>query len=94
VFVESNGNIKHYEKRFGVISIEKGFITSDDLVNGLTIQAWEDCRNKRHRLLGEVFFDMGIMTDKQVEEVLYEIFSKVSGCENKRSTDVEKMDNL
>ena len=71
------GKIEHYEKRFGIISIEKGFITADDLVKGLTIQVGEDLRHMRHRLLGEIFFDMGLMTDRQVEEVVSHIFRKV-----------------
>ena len=69
--------IEHYEKRFGIIAFEKGFITADDLVKGLTIQVGEDLRHMRHRLLGEIFFDMGLMTDRQVEEVVSHIFRKV-----------------
>ena len=68
--------IEHYEKRFGITAVAKGFITPDDLVKGLAIQITEDIRNTPHRLLGEIFFDMNIMTDKQVEEVLSEIFHR------------------
>jgi hypothetical protein len=70
------GKIEHYEKRFGIIAIEKGFITADDLVKGLTVQVEEDLRRISHRLLGEIFFDMGVMTDRQVEEVVSQIFRK------------------
>ena len=71
------GKIEHYEKRFGIIAIEKGFITADDLVKGMTVQVDEDLRQIRHRLLGEIFFDMGVMTDRQIEEVVSSIFRKV-----------------
>jgi len=77
VLPEKPSKIKHYEKRFGIIAVEKGFITAENLIKGLTIQVEEDLKNIRHRLLGEIFFDMGLMTDKQVEEVLSSIFANV-----------------
>jgi hypothetical protein len=77
VLFDKPKKIEHYEKRFGIIAIAKGLITPDDLVRGLTMQVTEDIRNTPHRLLGEIFFDMGIMTGKQVEEVLSEIFRSV-----------------
>jgi hypothetical protein len=70
--------IEHYEKRFGIIAIEKEFITPEDLVKGLVVQSEEDLKNISHRLLGEIFFHMGLMTDKQVEEVLSSIFENTS----------------
>jgi hypothetical protein len=70
------GRIEHYEKRFGIIAVEKGFITADDLVKGLTVQVKEDLCRVRHRLLGEIFFETGVMTDRQVEEVVSHIFRK------------------
>ena len=75
--MDRTGKIEHYEKRFGIIAIEKEFITADDLVKGLSIQVNEEIHHARHRLLGEIFFDMGMMTDGQIEEVLSLIFSKV-----------------
>ncbi len=77
ILLDKPKKIEHYEKRFGIMAIEKGFITSNDLVMGLTVQVREDIKNIPHRLLGEIFFDMGLMTDKQVEEVVSDIFCKV-----------------
>ena len=68
--------MEQYEKRFGMIAIGKGYITSEDLVKGLTIQVGEDVRKMPHRFLGEIFFGMGLMTDQQVDEVLGSIFRK------------------
>ncbi|MFC1811473.1 hypothetical protein ACFL03_02150 [Thermodesulfobacteriota bacterium] len=62
-----------YEKRFGVIAAEKGFITADELVNALTIQVQEDIEMGYHRLIGKIFVDQGIMSGKQVSELLKEI---------------------
>ena len=69
--------IEHYEKRFGITAIEKGFITADDLVKAWTVQVNEDIGNRPHRLLGEILFELGLMTDQQVEGVLSEIFRSV-----------------
>lgn len=76
VLLDKPNRIEHYEKRFGIIAIEKGYITAEDLVKGLTIQVGEDVRKIPHRFLGEIFFDTGLMTDKQVDEVLSSIFRK------------------
>ena len=77
MFANNNRKIKHYEKCFGGIAIDKGFIADDDLLVALAFQANENPNNRPHRLLGEVFFDMGLMTVTQVDEVLQEVLSKV-----------------
>jgi hypothetical protein len=77
VLLDKPNKIEHYEKRFGIIAIDKGFITAEDLVRGLTVQVNEDVRKIPHRLLGEIFFDIGLMTDQQIDEVLGSIFHKV-----------------
>ena len=61
-----------YEKRFGVVAVEKGFVTTDELVNALTIQVREDIEMGYHRLIGKIFLDQGIMTGKQISEVFKE----------------------
>jgi hypothetical protein len=57
-------------KRFGTIAVEKGFITVDQLVKALNIQAREDVEGKNHRLIGSILIDQGFMTDSQVNEIL------------------------
>ncbi|HVO65245.1 MAG TPA: hypothetical protein VMT12_02090 [Syntrophales bacterium] len=64
------GKIKQYEKRFGVIALEKGFITADDLIKALSIQANENIKKGRHRLIGEILLGMDLMSAKQIEEVV------------------------
>jgi len=76
VLLDKPAKIEHYEKRFGITAVEKGMITGDDLVRGLTVQVQEDIREIPHRLLGEIFFEMGLMTDRQIEEVLSLILQK------------------
>ena len=65
-----SGKIKQYEKRFGVIAIEKGFITADDLIRALSSQAEENIKKGRHRLIGEILLGMDLITAKQIEEVV------------------------
>jgi len=63
----------HYEKRFGVIAVEKGFISQEELIHALTVQVREDLESGLHRLVGELFFDLEIMDANQIEEVVKEI---------------------
>lgn len=76
VLPDKSSKLEYYEKRFGIIAIEKGYITTEDLIKGLTVQVYEDVRKIPHRFLGEIFFDMALMTDQQVDEVLSSIFRK------------------
>ncbi len=62
--------VEVYEKRFGIIAIEKGFITPDELIDGLKVQVREDIEKGTHRLIGTILFDRDIMTDIQIDEVL------------------------
>ncbi|MFC1814217.1 hypothetical protein ACFL03_16160 [Thermodesulfobacteriota bacterium] len=65
--------VDKYEKRFGVVALEKGYITADQLVKALTIQVQEDIDMGYHRLIGKIFIDQDIMSGKQVSEVLKEM---------------------
>jgi hypothetical protein len=62
-----------YDKRFGMIAIEKGFITVRQLLAALAIQINENVEKETHRLIGEILFEQGIMTRPQIDEVLSEI---------------------
>ena len=69
------GKIEHYEKQFGIIAIEKGFITADNLIETLKIQVEEEIQSKTHRLIGEILLDKGYITPTQIQDVLDGIFS-------------------
>ncbi len=70
--------IEHYEKRFGLIAIKKGFITEEDLINALTIQIREDVEIGTHRRVGAILLELDIMNANQVEEVLKETIDFIS----------------
>ena len=57
-------------KRFGVIAVEKGFITKEQLMYALNIQANENIDEGRHRLIGQILLEEKLMTEAQVEEVM------------------------
>ena len=58
------------EMRFGVVAVEKGFITSEQLFEALKAQVREDLEKETHRLLGEILFEQNAMTQEQKDEVL------------------------
>ena len=73
---EKQGKIEHYEKRFGLIAIEKGFITPADLITALTVQVQEDVEHGTHRQLGEILLDQDTMSANQIEKVVKAIFQE------------------
>ena len=48
-----------YYNRFGIIAVDKGFVTADQLKETLTEQADDNLSNKPHRLIGRIFFEKG-----------------------------------
>ena len=66
--------IEHYEKLFGIIAIEKGFISPNDLSNALSIQVKEHNENGNQRFIREILFDHDIMSVNQIGEVCKVIF--------------------
>jgi len=63
------GIIEQYEKLFGIIAIEKGFVSPDDFVKALTIQTRETKKNNEQRFLREILMDQNIMSIEQICEV-------------------------
>ncbi len=65
-----SGGIEHYEKRFGVLAVEQGYITQDQLFDALRAQVAEDLSASRHRRIGQILIDQGAMRPDQVEEIV------------------------
>jgi hypothetical protein len=63
-------DIEHLEKRFGITAVEKGFITSDQVIEALTIQVAEDLSIGTHRPIGKILLENEVITLQQVDEVL------------------------
>jgi hypothetical protein len=71
---DEHSNIDHYEKQFGIIAIEKGFITPEMLIEGLKIQVEEEVEFHTHRLIGEILMEKDYITAMQIQEILNLIF--------------------
>lgn len=55
--------------RFGKISVELGFVTPEQVRQGLTEQLEDNLSGRPHRVLGAIFFEHGWMTASEVETV-------------------------
>ncbi len=80
-------NKDHYEKRFGLVAIEKGFISGEDLASSLAHQVDDKVNNRPNRLLGKILFGLGVMTAGQIEEVLHEMFRPEAAGSNMQKSD-------
>jgi hypothetical protein len=69
-------------KRFGVIAIEKGFLTAEQLIQAIEEQIRDEIGGKRHRLIGEILCEKGVMTKEQCDEVLIDLGKPGSATPN------------
>ena len=58
------------EKRFGVVAVEKGFATIEQIAEAIKVQIIEDMGKGRHRLIGAILLDQGLISEAQLNEVL------------------------
>lgn len=68
---------KKYCPRFGQLAIQFGFITEAQLVEALACQVREELNGNSHRLLGEILFEAEVMSAKQIEQVMTELFQRM-----------------
>ena len=59
--------------RFGVVAVERGFITSEQLVAALRVQVEENLKSSQHRLIGMILLEQGLLTLDQIDEILHEL---------------------
>ncbi len=59
-----------FEKRFGIIAREQGFVTQEQVMQAIEIQLKENMENKKHRFIGEILLDLGYLTESQLKEML------------------------
>ena len=58
------------ETRFGTVAIQKKFVTPEQVSKALEIQTTENLSDGKHRLIGRILSDEGLITDEQIYEVL------------------------
>ena len=61
---------EHLEKRFGVLAVEKGLVTADQVIEALKIQVMEDIEKGQHRLIGRILLEQGLITLSQIDDLL------------------------
>lgn len=62
--------IEYPERRFGIIAVEKRFITVDQLWEGLVQQGDQSLPTAKRMPIGKVLKDMGYLSASQISEVL------------------------
>jgi hypothetical protein len=65
--------IKELDQRFGSIAVKKGFITSEQLIEVLSIQATENVENNTHRIIGTILREKDYLSIEQLNEILNEM---------------------
>ena len=55
---------------FGQIAIEKGYITEEQVDTALQVQKEMDSRGERHKLIGVIMLDLGMLTSEQIVDIL------------------------
>jgi 3-deoxy-D-manno-octulosonate 8-phosphate phosphatase KdsC-like HAD superfamily phosphatase len=68
--------VKKYCVRFGVIAVKKGYINEDNLFEALKLQVEEDLNSEEHRLIGAILYDLGMMSEKEIEDVVNELLKE------------------
>jgi hypothetical protein len=58
------------QKRFGFVAVEKGFITAEQLLDALQIQAIENIEQSEHRLIGQILLEKGYISEEELDAVL------------------------
>jgi len=67
---------KKYNPRFGQVSVENGYATSEQIKQAVMEQTDDDLANRPHRLIGRILLDKGWMTAQQIENVVNNMFGK------------------
>ncbi|MFH1123233.1 MAG: hypothetical protein V1758_06175 [Pseudomonadota bacterium] len=62
-------SLEKFERRFGSVAIEKGFITVEQLIESLKIQVMENLEGM-HRPVGAILFSQKLITLEQIKAVL------------------------
>ncbi len=64
---------KQYCPRFGMIAVDKRFVTAEQLKIALVEQVEDVFSNKPHRFMGSILFEHGWITKKQIDIVVNEL---------------------
>jgi hypothetical protein len=63
--------------RFGQTAVQLRFISGKQLQEAICIQVQEELTGAGHRLLGQILFELGWLSARQVEIVLNEVIKRM-----------------
>ncbi len=81
--VKTTAKIEHYEKRFGIVAIEKGFISPEDLIEALKIQVSEEIDIGKYRFFGTILLCQDKITARQIDDVVKTLFKQIKAAKKK-----------
>ena len=58
------------EIRFGIVAVEKGYVTTEQVLNALDTQVKEDRSTGKHRRIGMILLEQGYITLVQIDDIL------------------------
>ncbi len=88
--VKTTAKIEHYENRFGIIAIEKGFISQEDLNEALKVQVGEKIEIGKNRLLGGILLCQDKISAIQIDDVVKTLFKQIKIAKKKNCSKIAK----
>jgi hypothetical protein len=67
------GVLIDFSRRFGMIAVNRGYVTPEQLKEALAEQIDSDLACRPHQLLGMILYEKGLMSLTQIDQVLDEI---------------------
>ena len=86
--VKTTAKIEYYEKRFGIIAIERGFISPEELIEALKVQVSEEIEMGKHRLLREILLYQDRITARQIDDVVKTLFKQIKVAKKKNCSKI------
>ena len=71
---------RKFNKRFGAVAIEKGFIIKEELLEAMMVKIESHLDEAEPKLVGSILNDMHYMTEQQIDEVVNSMPKKPYSC--------------
>jgi len=92
--VKTTTKIDHYERSFGIIAVEKGFITPEDLIEALKVQVNQEIEVGKHRFFGGILPHQDKITARQIarqiDDVVKTLFKQIKVAKKKNCSRIAK----
>jgi hypothetical protein len=62
--------LEKIKQRFASLSMKKGYITEDHVIEALKIQVNENIEKSTHRPIGQILLELGYMNKQQLNDVM------------------------